>query len=400
MKRKWIVAGGIAALVIAIAALAITRRGNDALAVTVIKVAPRTVQSSILASGQFKYRDQVELRPQVGGQIVSLPVKEGDHVEQGQVVLRIDPKTYEADVAQQQAQVELQRYAIHDAELKLANLKLQWQRQTKLYKRGLVDADSYDQLTNQYQQAQVELSSAKESLSQAKAALQYAQEQLAKTVIESPLRGIVTSLNVKVGESVIPGTTNIPGSSLMTIGDPSELLAEVYVDEADSAHVNTRETAAVTSTAYPNTTLKGEVTFVAPAATVMPGQQGQGFKVRIRVKSSARLAIRPGMTCRAEIDTQSAKDTLAVPVASVLFSHRKNAASTLFSDQNAYVFVDRHGRVVRRKVMLGISSDTWQEIKSGLSAGEEVVTGPYEVLHSLASGTAVRTRKAQGQPGD
>lgn len=400
MNRKWLIAGGIVVLIGVIVAVSVARRANNALAVTVAKVAPRTVQSSILASGQFEYRDQVELRPQVGGQIVSLPVEEGNDVKSRQVVLRIDPKTYEANVAQAQAQVELQRYAIHDARLKLANLELQWQRRTKLYKRGLLDADSYDQLTNQYQQAQVELSSAKESLSQAQAQLQYAQEQLAKTVIESPLNGIVTSLNVKVGESVIPGTTNIPGSSLMTIGDPSELLADVYVDEADIAHVKNGEVAEVTSTAYPNTTLKGHVTFVAPAATVMPGQQGQGFKVKIRVKNPAGLAIRPDMTCRAEINTQSAKDALAVPVAAVLFAQQRKPATALFSDQNAYVFVDRNGHVARAKVKLGISSDTWQEIKSGLKAGEKVVTGPYEVLHSLTSGTAIRVRKAQGAPGD
>lgn len=398
MQRKWLIAAGIVALIGVIVGVSVAHRGNNAPTVTVAKVAARTVQSSILASGQFKYRDQVELRPQVGGQIVSLPVKEGDRVKNGQVVLRIDPKTYEANVAQEKAQVQLQRYAIHNAQLKLANLKLQWQRKTKLYKQGLLDADSYDQLTNQYQQAQVDLSSAKESLSQAQAALQYAQEQLAKTVIQSPLHGIVTSLNVKVGEAVIPGTTNIPGSSLMTIGDPSELLAEVYVDEADIAHVNTGETAEVTSTAYPNTTLKGDVTFVAPAATIMPGQQGQGFKVKIRVKNSTDLAIRPDMTCRAEINTQSAKDALAIPVAAVLFAQQKKAATTLFSDQNAYVFVAQDGHVARKKVTLGISSDTWQEIKSGLKAGEKVVTGPYEILHSLTSGASVRAR-ATGHAG-
>lgn len=405
MKRKWLVAGGIFVLVGAIVAVALARRGGGGLAVTVAKVVPRTVQSSILASGQFKYKDQVELRPQVGGQIVSLPVQEGDRVKRGQVVLRIDPKTYQANVAQQQAQVALQRYAIHEARLKLDNLKLEWQRQSKIYKQGLLDANTYDQITNQYHLAQVALSSAKESLSQAQAQLQYAQEQLAKTVIQAPLDGIVTSLNVKVGESVIPGTTNIPGSSLMTIGDPSELLAEVYVDEADIAHVSTGEMADVTSTAYPNDTLEGKVTFLAPAASTMPGQQGQGFKVKIRIANSEGLAIRPDMTCRAEVKTRSTKDTLAVPVGAVLFSKEDKAgkegkaATTLFSEHNAYVFVDDNGKAERRNVGLGISSDTWQAIKSGLRHGEQVITGPYEVLHSLNPGTPVRVRKAAESDG-
>lgn len=396
MKRKWLIAGGIVALLAVVVVIALSRRGGNAAAVTLAKVGPRTIKSSVLASGQFAYKDKVELRSQVSGQIVALPVKEGDNVKQGEVVLRIDPKTYEANVAQQQAQVALQRYAIHDAQLKLDNLKLQWQRKTKLYKQGLLDADSYDQLTNQYRLAQVDLSSSKESLSVAQAQLQYAREQLAKTVISAPLNGIVTSLNVKAGESVIPGTTNIPGSTLMTIGDPSELLAEVNVDEADIAHVALDETAEVTSTAYPGDTLRGEVTFVAPAATIMPGQQGEGFLVKIRIANPKHLAIRPQMTCRAEIYTRSAKNALAVPVGAILFSDKQKQTKSLFSDQGAYVFVDADGKAERRKVTLGISSDEWQEIKSGLKSGDEVITGPYEVLHTLSVGAAVR---ASSKPG-
>jgi len=399
MQRKWLLAAGIAALLAVIVVAALMHKGGNALAVTTMRVKPRTVQSSILASGQFKYKDQVELRSQISGQIVSLPVQEGDHVKSGHVVLRIDPKTYQANVDQQKAQVALQHYSIHNAKLKLDNLKLEWHRKTKLYKKGLLDANSYDQITNQYQLAQVDLSSAKESLSQAKAQLQYAQEQLAKTVIRAPLDGIVTSLNVKVGESVIPGTTNIPGSTLMTIGDPSELLAEVYVDEADIANVAVGETAEVTSTSYPGKSLTGKVTFVAPAATTMPGQQGQGFKVKIRVRNPDDLAIKPEMTCRAEIHTQSASQTLAVPVGAVLFEQSGKQQKTLYEHQGAYVFVDRNGKAARQKVTLGISSDSWQVIQSGIKKGDKIITGPYQILHSLSAGSSVTAKQARENPG-
>lgn len=391
-KRKWLIAGGIAVLVVIIVVVAVLHNGRNALAVTTMDVAQRTVKSSVLASGQFAYKDQVELRPQVSGQIVALPIAEGDRVKENEVVLQIDPKTYEANVAQQQAQVQLQRNAINEAKLKLDNLKLEWQRNTKLYKQGLVDANSYDSLTNQYHLAQVALASAKKSLSLAQAQLSYQQEQLAKTVIRAPLDGIVISLNVKVGESVIPGTTNIPGSSLMTIGDPSNLLAQVNVDEADVAHIALGEHAEVTSAAYPNTTLAGTVKFVAPSATTMPGQQGQGFLVKIRIARPQKLDIRPGMTCRAEIYTQSTKNALAVPVGAVLFSNGTGQAKSLFNTSGAYVFVDDHGKAERRKVKLGISSDVWQDIKSGLKPGDKVITGPYDVLHALADGAAVEAK--------
>ncbi len=394
MKRKWLITGAIVGLLILVVVAATLRRGETALVVTVTQVAPRSIRSSVLASGQFEYKEQVELRPQVGGQIVALPVVAGQRVKKGQVVLRIDPKTYQATVDQQRANVALQRFSIRQAELRLANLKLEWQRKTQLFKRGLLDANSYDQLTNQYQLAQVALQSTRESLSAAAAQLQYAEEQLAKTIIRSPIDGIVTLLNLKVGESVIPGTVNIPGSSLMQIGDPSELLAKVYVDEADIAHISVGEKAQVTSTAYPNQNLSGRVRFVAPAAITMPGQQGQGFEVKIQIRNTPKLAIRPQMTCRAEIFTRSLEHTLAVPVSAVLFSQRSKKQKSLFSDRNAYVYIDQAGRAVKRKVTLGISNDTWQEIKSGLKTGERVITGPYETLHTLAPDVRVKTRAA------
>lgn len=395
MKRKWIAAAGIAALLALIVILAVARRGGDQAAVTVTPVATRTVKSSVLASGQFAYKDQVQLRSQVSGQLVSVPIQEGDRVKQGEVVLRIDPKTYQANVDQQQAQVELQKDAIHEARLKLQNLKTQWERNTKLFKQGLIDANSYDSLTNQYQLAQVAVASSEKSLSLAEAQLSYAKEQLAKTVIRSPLDGVVTELDVKVGESVIPGTPNIPGSTLMGVGDPSNVLAEVYVDEADIAHIKVGEQAEVTSTAYPDTALKGTVQFVAPQATTMPGQQGQGFLVKIRITHPQKLAIKPGMTCRAEIYSQSSTDTLAVPIAAVLFANKPEKQSkSLFNANGAYVFVDDHGKARRVDVTLGISSDIWQAVTSGLKAGDPVITGPYDVLHTLTNGAAVKATSA------
>lgn len=387
-QKKIFLAGFLMVLFVAIVTMAVVRNNEVALKVHVTKVERRNINSSVLASGEFEYKEQVELRSQVSGQIIGLPVTDGSHVKQGQIVLRINPKTYQATVAQQQANVALQRYAIHEAQLKLENLKLEWKRNTKLFNQGLVDANSYDQLTNQYNLAKVALSSAKESLSVAKAQLQYAEEQLAKTIIKSPINGIVTALNVKVGESVIPGTVNIPGSVLMQIGDPSELLAKVYVDEADIAHIKGGEKANVTSTAYPNHPLHGKVTFVAPAATTMPGEQGEGFEVKVRIHNQRRLAIRPQMTCRAKLFTRSAQRTLAVPVGAILFGKRGHRGE-IFSTDDAYVYVVHANHAVKKKVELGISSDTWQAIASGLKQGEKVITGPYEILHHLVSGSRV-----------
>ncbi len=143
-KRKWLVAVGIAALVAIIVIVAMSHNGKNALAVTTIEVAQRTVKSSVLASGQFAYKDQVELRSQVAARSWHCRSRKATTSSRMNWCCRIDPKTYQASVDQQQAQVELQRDAINQAQLRLANLKLQWQRNTKLYKQGLIDANSYD----------------------------------------------------------------------------------------------------------------------------------------------------------------------------------------------------------------------------------------------------------------
>lgn len=396
MKRKWFIVGGIVVLIIVIVGFAVGSGGSDAPAVTTATVKPHNIKSSVLASGKFSYKEQVELRAEVSGRIIALPVEEGEHVKKGDVVARINPRTYQANVDKQQARVAMQKYGINEAKLKLKNIKREWQRNTTLYNQGLIDANSYDKITNQYHLAQVALSTAKKNLNLSQAQLDFTQEQLGKTVIRSPLTGIVTSLNVKVGESVIPGTTNIVGSALMTIGDPSALLAKVYVDEADIAHIATGEKAEVVSTAYPDATLSGSVKFVAPSAMTIPGQQGQGFEVKIRINQTDKLDVRPGMTCRAEIYTRSTKDTLAVPVGAILFSQQSGKQSkSLFSAAGAYVYVVKNGKAERRDIKLGISSNTWQQVKSGLEKGDKIITGPYQILHSLTPGASVKPGSAK-----
>lgn len=408
MKRKWVVTAVIVLAAAAIVVYSMSRHQTNKVHVRTFVVQPRAVQSSILASGSFEYKNRTELRSQISGQIISLPVREGSRVKEGQIVLRINPQTYQANVEQQQANVDLQRYAIREAKLKLQNIKLQWNRKRHLYNQGLLDANTYDQLTNEYQLAKVAVHSAGQSLSEAKAQLSYAKEQLAKTVIRAPIAGIITSLNVKLGESVIPGTTNIPGSTLMTIGNPSEILAKVDVDQADVANVAKGQPASVQAISFPGDNLKGAVSFISAASEAVTGKkasstdQGQGFEVKIRIHQKKKLDIKPGMNCRAEIFTQTSKNTLAVPIQAVLFTHRHPSTKARQQSHNqqivnqagAYVFIDRHGIARKHTVTLGISSDNWQAIVKGLKKGEKIITGPYTALHSLSDGSAITSISA------
>jgi HlyD family secretion protein len=228
-------------------------------------------------------------------------------------------------------------------------------------------------------------------LSQARAALDQSEELLGKTRITSPIDGIVIQLDVKVGETVIAGTTNIPGSTMMVIADPSETLTEVQVDEADIAQVREGQRADIYSAAYPDTPLSGTVQSIATVARRASGQQGLSFLVKILLDEQDALQVRPGMSVRADIYTETNEETLAVPVQAVLYDEDLDENSENSEDQ-PYVFVIENGKARRKDVRVGISSDSDQEILEGLSAEQSVISGPFRVLRHLKEGDEVEIK--------
>lgn len=409
-KRKLWIALAIVAGIIILVLIGHFASHGDSQKVEVAKIETRTIRSSILASGQLIYLNPVELKPEIIGKISDIPVVEGQMVKKNQVVLRIDPTLYQAAVAQAQAGVQQAQIAIQSQKLTITNLQLQWNRQQALYKQHLVDANSFDQLTNQLDLAKKQMDTQKEALLISQAQLNQAQQNLAKTVISSPIDGMVTSLPVKVGETVITGA-NIPGSTLMEIADPAGVLADVQVDEADIANVKLGETADINAVSYPNDTFHGKVQFIAASVTSKTStststsssgstQQGVTFEVKIRLTDKKLPRIRPGMSCRAEILTQSTPNALAVPLQAVLYANNPNSKS-LEPTSGAYVYVLQNGKAHKVDVTTGVSSDTWQEIVKGLKVGETVITGPYTALHALSNGTSVSVlppQKVRTQP--
>lgn len=394
-KRKLWITLAITAGIIILVLISRFAGSRDTQKVDVAKVEARTIKSSILASGQLIYINPVELKPEVIGKISAIPVVEGQMVKNGQVVLRLDPQLYAAAVDQAQAGVQQAQLAIESQKLTISNLQLQYNRQQALFKQHLVDANTFDQLGNQLDIAKVQLDSQREALRIAQAQLSQAQQNLSKTVIRSPINGMVTSLPVKVGETVITGT-NIPGSTLMEIADPSEVQADVQVDEADIANLKLNEDANINAVSYPNDTFHGKVQFIAASvtdnststSTTQTAQQGVTFEVKIGLTDQKLPRVRPGMSCRAEIFTQSTPDAIAVPLQAVLYENNPNSKS-LEPTSGAYVYVLRDGKARKANVTTGVSSDTYQEIVSGLKTGETVITGPYTTLHALSDGATV-----------
>ncbi|HUQ52007.1 MAG TPA: efflux RND transporter periplasmic adaptor subunit, partial [Gammaproteobacteria bacterium] len=311
-------------------------------------------------------------------------VDEGQKVKKGELVLQIDDQRLRAAVEQGQASVRMQEIAIQRQQLQVANLRTQWERSRGLHERKLIDENSFVTATNNLEIAEVDLMSSKESLEQARAQLDQQDDRLAKTRVYSPIDGTVTTLDIKVGETAIASSTNIPGSSLMTIANPASIHTEVNVDEADIANVSVGQMARVYAIAYPDQPVEGVVDSIAVSAKVAEGQQGQSFAIKIRLLDPEKITLRPGMTCRAEIFTATKGDVLAAPIQAILVDE------DLTTDVvRRDVFVNRNGHASRVPVQVGLSDDTYQEIVSGLAVGDEVVTGPDRVLRALEDGDRI-----------
>ena len=363
------------------------------------------IKSSILASGTLIYKEQIELRSEVIGQVSEMLVEEGDRVIKDQVLMRLDPRTFNADVEQQQAYVRIQTIAIERQKQELKNITSKWQRNKNLFERKIIGQDAFELIENQYALARIDLRSREEGLTQAQATLDKAMDRLEKTVFRSPIDGIATSVDIKLGETAISGTTNIAGSNLITVADPSSILVEVLVDEADIANIEIDQSADVFAVAYPDQALKGTVQSIATSAKRSSYRQGLSFTVKILLEVTADIDIRPGMSCRAEIFTKIKQGTIAVPIEAIVFEDGDDESSDVDTEQESdsisvrvsdnisstsHVFLLIDGKAVKRDVELGISNDRLQEITSGLAVDETVVIGPARALSKLKEGDSVK----------
>ncbi|HEY0961400.1 MAG TPA: efflux RND transporter periplasmic adaptor subunit [Pseudomonadales bacterium] len=384
MKKALIIAGILGVVIV----LAVVKQGSGTSAQDVIleTVQQQPIRASILASGKLSNEDEVLLSTEVIGKVAALYVKEGDAVTQGQLLVQIDDEALRATVEQQQASVRVQQIAIEQQRLRLANLQSQWERSEQLHERGLLDDNTFEVSTNDLELAKLDVTSREASLAQATAMLSESEKNLSRTRVYSPIDGIVTSLDIEVGEMAIASTTNIAGSSLMTIANPESINTEVYVDEADIADVAIGQEAEIVAIGYPDKPMKGVVEEIAiTAKPPTANSQSLAFVVRIGFTDTAGVQLRPGMSSRAEIFTSSGESLLAVPLQAVLVNEDRA------QDIKQYrVFRFDNGVARETEVGVGISDDTYQEVTSGLDAGDRIITGPDRILRNLEDGDAVQ----------
>ena len=375
------------ALVLAVVAVPLLNnylRGGNAVEVEIQTLAPRSIQASVLASGQLVHEEEVKLTTEVIGRVTGIYVEEGDRVTSGELLLQIDDETYRAEVEQNEATVRMQDIAIQRQQLRVDNLRTQWERDQALHESNLIDDRSFDLSTNELSLAEVDLRSSRESLSQAQARLEQAEDRLSKTRVVAPIDGTVTSLDIEVGETAISSTTNIAGSNLMTIADPDSIHAEVNVDEADIANVAVGQRAEIIAIAYPDQPISGVIDSIALSARVAEGSQGLSFAVKIRLDKADRFALRPGMSCRVEIYTDVRDGLLAVPIQAILVDEELSENRTTY-----HVFEYDDGEAREVAVQVGLSDDSYQAVTDGLDEGDRIIVGPDRVLRNLGDGDSV-----------
>ena len=395
MKRKnLLVILAIAATISASAYVVPNYFKSNGKTVDVATISRQVISPSILSSGFLAHEEEVMLSSEVIGKVDELMIEEGDSVKAGDLVLRVDDKNFLAGLEQSEASVRINTIDIERQEVRISNLERQFARSSSLYEQDLIGEEEYESLRNQLDLARIDFSSSKERLTQAEAQLDQVLDNLSKTKIISPIDGVVTSLDIKVGETAIASSTNIPGSSLMTIANPASIYTEVLVDEADIANIEIGQRAEIVAIAYPDQPMTGVVRFIANTAKIAPGRTGLSFVVKIDITDPGEVVLRPGMSCRAEIFTQQEQSVAAVPIEAVIFEEDR---AELRSEH--FIFINDNGVARKTKVEIGLSDDEYQELISQVDSNIEIVVGPNREIRNLIDGDRIETESNRGENG-
>ena len=486
-RRKLVFVIGAALVLALIASSVVQKKRAQVIAVQIGTVARQNLSSTVTASGEIRPRLYVNITSQTFGKIVTIEVAEGQVVETGHVLLRMEAVQPTAGVAAQNAMVKSATAAVAAAtanqrtaaaELARASAdferaKLDWDRAEQLFGRGVISQSERDVRKSSFEsaragvdvaearvgQAEAEMDGSNSQLQEARAGLSRSEDDLHKTIYTSPIDGVVTSLPVHVGEQMVPGIQNSPGSYLMTVADMSAVTAEVRVDESDVIDIAPGQPAEVSIDAYPDSTFHGTVSEIGTTALLRStgqstsqlttgSQEAKDFKVVI-ILEKPPASVRPGLSATAKITTAIRDKALAIPIQALTIrrqadidiaekakkskdkDERKSkeekgsdeaaaenvpaqdslahasvagarAAAVASPDGNLDskkeiqgVFVVHDGRARFHRVKTGITGITDIEITDGLQEGDEIVTGSYKILRELKHLT--RVRKAKGE---
>jgi HlyD family secretion protein len=410
---------------------------ESSLPVTVEAIKVRDLEAIVSASGRIQPKRLVNISAETAGRVVELAVNEGDRVTRGQFLLQIDPKSLRtrvdsgtASLEAAEASLEQLRQSVQTARVQLEQATRNYNRQQELWSQQLTTREALERTENEVRSAESALQEREKQIAtqaariaQERAGLESARYDLSKVRMESPIDGIVTRRNIQQGETAVIGTMNNAGTVLLTLADMSVIQAEVEVDETNIPHVELGQTAKVIIDALPDRTFHGKVTEIGNSPIQATGaaagsRQATNFKVVVAIDGDIP-DVRPSFTCTADISTATRKGVAAVPIAAVAVRElvyddasgqivrderrdRRRRPSALETPAAAAarpagptrketegVFVIRDGRAEFVPIKMGIAGEQYFEVISGLKPGDEVITGPFSSVRTLAEGDQV-----------
>lgn len=382
--------------------------------VTEVQAEPAKIQTLITkvrAPGTMQAERTVKISATTMGQVSRLAVKEGDHVIRGQFLMSLDDEQLRAGLSEAQASVASSAARLRLSEASLQQAEAMYRRNVSLAKSNLVSSQELENSETQTRTSRADRDANREFVHQSREAVRRAKDQLSKTVFTAPISGVVTELNVEIGEMAVIGTMNNAGTVLLTIADLSQLEIWADVDEADIVNVRRGQDVKITVDALPDTSYRGRVRDIAASGS-NAAQAGTEAKTNFTVKISltdAVSAIKPGMSGDVEVTTATKNNALTVPIQSVVSRKpddlivrgkgrkAKKAADAAdvvagkpAKDRIGVFVVGADGKVAFHDVRTGLLGDTDFEVLGDVKKGDKVVTGPYKTLRTLKVGTKVK----------
>jgi HlyD family secretion protein len=430
-KKKIVILAGIVLFVILIIVVIIVKnQRNEGIKVTTEKVVKRSIIQTVSANGKIQPEKDIKISPYISGEVVELMVKEGAQVKAGDLLAKIDPEIYVSAYDQSTAALNSQKANEANARARLAQMKAQFEnakqtfdRQQKLFKQNVISQADFDQAKSAYEVAKAQVEASEQDINasefqvkSSEAGLKRAKEDLTRTAIFAPNDGTVSKLSVEKGERVTGASQFSSGTEIMTIANLNEMEAQVEVNENDIVRVKLGDTALIEADAYLNRKFKGVVTEIATSAnsTGTSVDQVTNFNVKIHLLKDSYKDLmqpehpeyspfRPGMTTTVDIQTETAKDALSVPIQAVTTRVTKDSLdkynakgvkeksegedkTEIISSKKKTgeiqecVFVLENGMAKKVNVKSGIQDNTYIQILSGLKEGQEIISGPYSAI--------------------
>ena len=385
MKRKVKI---ILSIIVAVILILIFSKDDQKLFVESSLVERTDIREIVSASGKIQPEIEIKISPDVSGEIVALPVLEGDKVSQGDLLVKIKPDIYKSILQRSQATLNTAKADLLRTKAQLVEHESNYYRNTKLYDIGAISLAEFERIESLYKVAKINVESSQYAVISAEASLQEAEENLQKTAIYAPVNGTISKLNVELGERVV-GTGQMTGTEILRLANLEDMEVVVEVNENDIARVNINDTVQIEIDAFLGKSFQGTVSEIANSANIsgVTADQVTNFQVKIRVLNQENL--RPGMTATVDIETKKANNIIAVPIQAVTI----RADTENLSNQIECVFLYREGEAVLSKVETGIQDVNNIEIISGIKEGDEVILGPYNLVSKVLENKTKVSRK-------